>query len=182
MFMRSERLFLRPIFPEDWRGVYGGIAVESVVRNLARAPWPYAQTDAQQFCERARLGEGHRFAITVPQEKDAPLIGLIGIDPTSDGGVEIGYWIGEEWQGRGFATEAGRAVLAITDALNIENVEAGHFLDNPASGRVLRKLGFVETGEIRPTQCAGRGGTRVPAQRYVRQSGQVSQSPQPAAA
>ncbi len=182
MFMRSDRLFLRPIFPEDWRGVYVGIAVESIVRNLARAPWPYAKRDAQEFCERARFGEGHRFAITAPEEKGAPLVGLIGIDPTSDDGVELGYWIGEAWQGRGFATEAGRAVLAITDALNIESVEAGHFLDNPASGHVLRKLGFDETGEIRQTACSGRGGASVPTRRYIRQSGQMSESDQPAAA
>ena len=41
MFFRSERLFLRPVWPEDWQAILNGIADEAVVRNLARAPWPY---------------------------------------------------------------------------------------------------------------------------------------------
>ena len=40
MFFRSERLFLRPVWPEDWQAILNGIADEAVVRNLARAPWP----------------------------------------------------------------------------------------------------------------------------------------------
>ena len=108
MFMRTERLFLRPVFSEDWRDVYRGIADENVVRNLARAPWPYTEDDARQFCAKANDGEGHRFAITLPQAKGAPVIGLIGYDLSADGGYELGYWIGKAWEGRGFATEAGR--------------------------------------------------------------------------
>ncbi|RJY08014.1 GNAT family N-acetyltransferase [Aurantiacibacter aquimixticola] len=168
MFMRTERLFLRPIFPEDWRGVFRGIAVPGIVRNLARAPWPYGEEDARSFCAGAADGDGHRFAITLPETREAPLIGLIGFDPDEEGAFELGYWIGEAWQGRGYATEAAHGVLAITDALGIEAVGAGHFLDNPASGRVLRKLGFAETGEVRLTACAGRGGEQVPTRRYIR--------------
>lgn len=182
MFMRTERLFLRPVFPEDWRGVYRGIADENVVRNLARAPWPYSEDDAKQFCAKAREGDGHRFAITLPAEKDAPIIGLIGYDPREDGGYEIGYWIGRDWEGRGFATEAGQGVLQATDVMGIDTMAAGHFIDNPASGRVLRKLGFVETGEIRPLTSAGRGGAKVPCRRFVRVTGQTDDSYHPAAA
>ena len=47
MFHRSERLLLRPPWPEDWQAVHAGIADEGVVRNLARAPWPYAEEDAR---------------------------------------------------------------------------------------------------------------------------------------
>lgn len=48
----------------------------------------------------------------------------------------------------------------------MRRVEAGHYLDNPASGAVLRKAGFVETGEVRPTHALGRGGQLVLARRY----------------
>ena len=49
MFHRTARLFLRPAWPEDWEAVLGGIADEGVVRNLARAPWPYGPEEARAF-------------------------------------------------------------------------------------------------------------------------------------
>ena len=49
MFHCTERLLLRPAWPEDWQAVYSGIADEGVVRNLARVPWPYSQDDARSF-------------------------------------------------------------------------------------------------------------------------------------
>lgn len=57
MFHRTQRLFLRPVFPEDWEAIFVGIADEGVVRNLARAPWPYRADDARHFC-RSRAGSG----------------------------------------------------------------------------------------------------------------------------
>jgi RimJ/RimL family protein N-acetyltransferase len=60
--------------------------------------------------------------------------------------------------GRGYATEAGRALLAAArHGLRLKRLGAGHFLDNPASGRVLEKLGFKPTGKIVPHYSAGRG-------------------------
>ena len=52
-------------------------------------------------------------------------------------------------------------------ALGVERINAGHYLENPASGRVLKKNGFVETGEVRPTACAARGGEVILARRYI---------------
>ena len=63
--------------------------------------------------------------------------------------------------GRGYATEAGRAVIAtVRDSLRIDRLVSGHFVDNPASGRVLRKLGFVATGSIEPRECRAQGRDR----------------------
>jgi RimJ/RimL family protein N-acetyltransferase len=77
--------------------------------------------------------------------------------PGDNGIAEIGYWISRNHWGNGFATEATRAVLSVARSLGHDRIEAGHFLDNPASGRVLRKLGFTPTGEHRPRRSAGRG-------------------------
>jgi RimJ/RimL family protein N-acetyltransferase len=91
-------------------------------------------------------------------EREPELIGSIGFGRRPSGRVELGYWIARPHWGRGYATEAGRAVLAIArDALRVRRLEAGHFTDNPASGRVLEKLGFRPTGRIAPRFSAGRG-------------------------
>lgn len=166
MFIRTERLFLRPVFEEDWREVHAGIADESVVRMLARAPWPYAPKDAREFCARPHHPRLPTFLITLPGAAGAPVIGTCGFHEEEEG-VEFGYWIAPSHWGRGYATEAGRAAMEVAQATRIKRVIAGHYLDNPASGRVLRKIGFVETGEVRPTACRGRGGELVLARRYA---------------
>ena len=56
MFIRSERLFLRPGWPEDWQELLGQIDDESVARNLAQVPWPYTAEDARQFASQVTCG------------------------------------------------------------------------------------------------------------------------------
>ncbi|WP_340589390.1 GNAT family N-acetyltransferase [Erythrobacter alti] len=182
MFMRTQRLFLRPVFAEDWRDVFCGIADEAIVRNLARAPWPYTEDDARSFCAGANSETRTRFAITLPEKQGAPVVGMIGFEPVEGGGEELGYWIGKDWQRRGFATEAVCGVVRLAEALGIPSLEAGHFVDNPASGKVLRNAGFEETGELLPTQSNGRGGAQVLARRYVNWIGENAGSVRPAAA
>lgn len=157
MFIRSERLFLRPAWPEDWAELHGAIDDAGVVRNLARAPWPYRAEDARWFVNRAQDPRHPDFLVTLPGADGARIIGCAGIAPGEDGAVELGYWIARDHWGRGYATEAARAVLSIARALRHGRIEASHFLDNPASGRVLRKLGFTPTGEHRPRRSEGRG-------------------------
>lgn len=76
------------------------------------------------------------------------LVGGIGLDATPAGEVELGYWIASPHWNRGFVTEAGRAALAVArHGLRLRRLVASHCCDNPASGRVLEKLGFEATGE-----------------------------------
>ena len=157
MFHRSQRLLLRPVWPEDWQLVLDGIADEGVVRNLASAPWPYREDDARAFTSLPIEPQYPRFLIT--RASDAALVGCIGIDRSDafDDGAELGYWIAREHWGQGYATEAGRAVLTIARTLGYTRVMAMHFLDNPASGRVLEKLGFVSTGVTSLRHSCARG-------------------------
>ncbi|GAA0275318.1 GNAT family N-acetyltransferase [Alteraurantiacibacter aestuarii] len=166
MFMRTQRLFLRPPFPEDWREVYRGINDAGLVRMLARAPWPYREDDARAYCAAQRDPMDVRLAIVLPGVDGAPLIGQIGMDCSEDV-PEIGYWIARGYRKRGYATEALGGILQIARMLGVRRVQAGHYLDNPASGAVLRKAGFRETGEIHPTHALGRGGQMVLARRYA---------------
>lgn len=155
MFHRTTRLFLRPAWPEDWEAVFGGIADEGVVRNLARAPWPYSAEDARAFVSR---GQDRRLpSFLVVRAETGEAIGCAGLGDHG-GEPELGYWIARSHWGQGYATEAGAGVLEIARLLGWRRVSAGHFVDNPASGRVLRKLGFVPTGKTCPRLSCARGG------------------------
>ena len=160
MFHRSERLLLRPPWPEDWQAVHAGIADEGVVRNLARAPWPYAEDDARAWCAQSQDPYAPRFLITLADSGE--VIGGIGLNPAEKpngggGAIELGYWIARRHWGRGYASEAARAVIEVARACGHPRIVASHFIDNPASGRVLRKAGFLPTGRIELRHSKGRG-------------------------
>ena len=97
--------------------------------------------------------------LILDHEGDYPrLIGGIGMGAV-EGGHEFGYWLTPSAWGRGYATEAGRAMVAAArHTLGLRRLKAGHFVDNPASGRVLTKLGFRPTGTITPRASLARGG------------------------
>lgn len=169
MFHRSQRLLLRPPWPEDSEQVFNAIADEGVVRNLARAPWPYRIENAREFVSRCLDARFPRFLIA--RADDAALIGCIGIDPAG-GDAELGYWIARDHWGQGYATEAGRAMIEIARMLGHRRIVASHFLDNPASGRVLRKLGFEPAGRIRPRYSRGRGEQALAAEYALELAGE----------
>ena len=164
MFHRSERLFLRPVWEEDAPAIYRGIAEEAIVRNLASAPWPYRMEDARSFVKLPRDPKQPDFAITLPDTGE--YVGQCGYGPDEDGQLSVGYWIAREHWGKGFATEAACALVDIGRTLGFERIVASHFLDNPASGKVLRKAGFRATGKVEHLYSRARD-ARSPAARYV---------------
>jgi len=157
MFHVTQRLLLRPAWPEDWEALFGGIADMGVVRNLARAPWPYRPEHAREFIALEQDPRFPRFLITKPSQAGSQLLGGIGLHPTDVGEVELGYWIARPYWGKGYATEAGIGVVEVAKLLGYQRLEAGHFLDNPASGKVLRKLGFRPTGKVAKRHSCARG-------------------------
>ncbi|HEX9964602.1 MAG TPA: GNAT family N-acetyltransferase [Allosphingosinicella sp.] len=159
MFARTERLLLRPGWSQDAPALYQAIADERIVRNLATAPWPYRPGDAEAWLATERKPTEPSLLIFRRTDGPTELIGAIGFGRRPTGEMEFGYWIVRRHWGRGYATEAGRALLAAArHGLRVARLDAGHFLDNPASGRVLEKLGFRPTGIVAPRYSAGRGG------------------------
>jgi RimJ/RimL family protein N-acetyltransferase len=156
MFARTPRLLLRPGWMEDAQVLAQTINDGAVLRNLARAPNPYGPDDAQAFLalpQHPRLPRLLAFSRT----QGAPrLIGGCGIHLDEQGAPELGYWIARPYWGLGFATEAARAVLSMARANGIADIRACHFADNPASGNVLRKLGFRFTGRVEQRYSLGR--------------------------
>lgn len=157
MFAITERLLLRPGWPEDAPALAKAIGEETIVRNLASAPWPYDLTHARAFLETERRPDEASFLVFRRTLGGPQLIGSAGLGRRPDGEIELGYWIARPNWGLGYATEAGRAVVTIArDALRLKRIHAGHFLDNPASGRVLEKLGFRPTGLVADRFSCGR--------------------------
>ena len=162
MFARTPRLLLRPGFPEDAPALAAAIADEGIVRNLGGAPWPYRMRDAEAFlaCPRDPILPS---LLIFERTGGAPrLIGSCGLGRRPSGSVELGYWIATSFWGQGFATEACVALVDIARTLGLACLEGSHFIDNPASARVLEKLGFEPRGLIAPRMSCARG-EEVPA-------------------
>ncbi len=159
MFARTERLTLRPGWTEDAPALLAAIGHEAVVRNLSRVPWPYTLADAEAFIDGWRGDAGPTFLIFAHDGGCCDLIGGIGIGPLRDVPYMLGYWLTPSAWGRGYATEAGRAALDIAATMGIGRIDAGHYVDNPASGAVLRRLGFVATGTRSAIHSRGRAMT-----------------------
>jgi RimJ/RimL family protein N-acetyltransferase len=155
MFARTERLLLRPSWPEDAAELHAAIADEGIVRNLASAPWPYTAEEAVRFATKDHDENYPAFLLMLRTDSAPRLIGACGLGERG-GDAELGYWIARPYWGLGFASEAGRAVINIAKAIGHKKLVAGHFIDNPASGHVLRKLGFRNTGKTEQRQSKGR--------------------------
>jgi RimJ/RimL family protein N-acetyltransferase len=155
MFFRSERLFLRPGWPEDWGELSARIADAGIVRSIAMAPWLYTAGDAREFLAREDDPRCPRLLVTLPTGNGSELIGCTGL-ARGEVGAELGYWIARPYWGQGYATEAARAALSLARTLGHRRIVASHFEDNPASGRVLAKLGFRPTDQKALRFAAGR--------------------------
>jgi RimJ/RimL family protein N-acetyltransferase len=162
MFARTPRLLLRPGFPEDAPALATAIADEAIARNLVVVPWPYSLRDAEAFLASPRDPVLPSFLIYERTDGPPQLVGSCGLGRRPSGAVEMGYWISRPYWGRGIATEACRALIEIARTLGLAQLEGSHFVDNPASGRVLEKLGFEPVGIIAPRMSCARG-MEVPA-------------------
>lgn len=176
MFIRSERLFLRPGWSEDCADLLSLISDEAIVRNLANVPWPYTAEDARRFIELPQDRLLPRFLITVPGAQGARIIGGCGLSAL-DGETNLGYCIVPGEWGRGYASEAARAVLGLAHALGHRRIVASHYIDNAASGRVLEKVGFRRTGRIVERFSKGRG-FASPSREYEVLFGSTGDSPE----
>lgn len=158
MFARTPRLLLRPGWMEDAPALAAAIGNDAVLRNLTGTPAPYTLTDAQAFLAMThdeRLP--HLLAFT--RTRGAPrLVGGCGLRMAEDGVPELDYWIVRSYWGLGFATEAVRAIMSIARANRLPSVRGVHFADNPASGHVLRKVGFRPSGRVESRFNPIRGG------------------------
>ena len=168
MFLRTERLFLRPAWLEDAPELTRAIGHEPVVRMLARVPWPYREEHARAWIGTPKDARLPNLLVTLP-EHGGRIVGGCGLHLNANepgGRVEVGYWIEPGHWGRGYATEALGGLLSLARLAGHRRIAGRHAADNPASGRVLRKAGFRPTGRARTFHSLGRS-ARVEAREYA---------------
>lgn len=148
----TERLVLRGCTPADGPAIRRLAGAREVAYNTLLIPHPYPEGEAERWIathEEQKAKGNHLFAIALGDGGD--LIGTIGLHANGqhDHG-EIGYWIGVPYWGKGFATEAAAAVVQYGfDTLGLHRIFASCFSRNPASGRVLQKIGMRHEGSLR---------------------------------
>ncbi|ACT57869.1 GNAT family N-acetyltransferase [Hirschia baltica] len=171
--METERLILREWSLKDAPEVDTHFSDEDVVKMTGSKPFPYLPNTAYGSIAtrhgRYLRGMCYDFAIVDPTTK--AIIGGCGVfKRTPDAPFELGYWIGKAYWGKGIASEAAKCVMDwAKQALNPDMIVAGHFADNPASGRILDKLGFGRVGgidETIPMYSLARG-TTAPGYTYI---------------
>ncbi len=145
--IETDRLVLREHVHDDAKQMSELANMPAIAHMLATMPYPYGEADAVAFIDRVNAKEtAHAFAVTL-KTQDNVLIGGAGYGPNDAGEMDFGYWLGTDFWGHGYATEAGQAVLTHAFCIaRVDVIETDYQIDNPASGRVLAKLAFREVG------------------------------------
>lgn len=149
----TARLCLRPPASADIPDIVTHAGDREVASTTLNIPHPYAPAMAvawlSEIAQRAERDDAYTFAITRLDE--GRLIGAVSLRLTpAHQRAELGYWVGRPFWGQGICTEAAGAVLAWGFRVaGLQRVVAHHLSRNPASGRVMQKLGMVHEGTLR---------------------------------
>jgi RimJ/RimL family protein N-acetyltransferase len=164
--IETARLVLRAPSPRDLDGIVELANNPRVAEMLATMPHPYTRAHAEAWLDKVQRGLGHSLVAFVKGEERVA-VGVVGFGHRrEDAHQGVGYWVGEEYWGRGYATEAVRALIdhafSETDA---EALAASCRIKNDASRRVIEKCGFQWTS-TGLAQIAALGAS-VPVDRFV---------------
>lgn len=155
--LAGERLTLRAFTQDDAPAVAALCNDRRIYDTTLAIPHPYGEGDASAWIgshgAEASAGRGFDWAITTAE--GGVLVGAIGLRISRlRQTAEVGYWVGPSFWGRGYATEALREVMAWAfvhaphpGGPGVARVFADHLVQNPASGRVLQKVGMLLVGE-----------------------------------
>ena len=128
-----------------------------IAANTLTVPHPYDEDMAEAWIagHEGAFADGTRAIFAVVERSTGELVGTVGlVIAREQGRAELGYWIGRPYWDRGYCTEAAREVVRHAfEALALHRVYAHHFTRNPASGRVMQKLGMRHEGRLRGHVC-----------------------------
>tara|TARA_B100000745_G_scaffold181135_1_gene118687 strand:+ start:144 stop:638 length:495 start_codon:yes stop_codon:yes gene_type:complete len=141
--IKTDRLILKkPKSKQDIISIVSQIGDWEVVKWLAMVPYPYTYNDCESY-----LKESNNNELALNIFLDNQLIGGVGLHIHNDNYYELGYWLGKDYWGKGYATESSKYLLEYAlGKLDSPKIKSGYFIDNLPSGNVLKKLGFKEIG------------------------------------
>ena len=146
MRIETERLVLKKLVDTDKERLVSLIGDFMVSKTLSNVPYPYTLNDADEWL---KIVDNEEFNLNIFLNDD--LIGGIGLTPAEDDFYELGYWLGVEYWGQGYATESVMELLNYAKSNTpCEKFKANVFKENVASAKVLEKNGFkrVEDREV----------------------------------
>ena len=150
--MQNEALLMRPLETGDANAILDLVVAPEIAANTF-VPQPYPPDGASEFIRlgQASWRDGDAYVFGIIEKSSKRFAGCMGLHPVPEHNrAEVGYWLGAPFWGRGLATTALRLLLQFAfETLKINRVEAGHFLHNPASGRVMQKAGMRLEGRRR---------------------------------
>ncbi len=155
--LKTERLILRPLRAADARHIELYVSDKRVASMTTSIPHPYPPGSAESFIARTLSEDEEIWAMEHVGSAAGELVGVITLRPNG----EIGYWVGAPFWDTGFATEAVEAVVAYAFANQRDILRANVFQDNPASAKVLTKVGFSFIGEDESFSIARNGAVPV---------------------
>ena len=144
--IETERLVLKKLVDADKERLVSLIGDFRVSKTLSNVPYPYTRDDADEWL---KIVDNEEFNLNIFLNDD--LIGGIGLTPAEEDFYELGYWLGVEYWGQGYATESVMELLNYAKSNTpCEKFKANVFKENVASAKVLEKNGFkrVEDREV----------------------------------
>lgn len=146
--LSTRRLVLRAPIAEDIDDLVTLANDRAIAEMTSRLPYPYTLQDAQRYVGAVLDGTsiGHIYAVTLADT--GRLIGMCSVEMRArSNGLEVGYWIGRNWWGKGYATEASSAVVDLAfKVTGTDEIFAACRVNNIGSRRVLMKQGFIFAG------------------------------------
>lgn len=151
--LEADRLALRAFRTTDASEVERLLADGEIARNTLTIPHPYPAGSAAPWIasHAEEWQEGRAGTWAIERRSDGALVGAVGLRISAvHARAEIGYWVAVAEWGKGIATEAVRRLIAYAfDELGLHRVQAHHFVENPASGRVMARAGMRAEGTRR---------------------------------
>ncbi len=151
--LATDRLILRPFGTDDAKTVQALGGDRAIADTTLSIPNPYEDGMAEQWIEqhRGQFEAGTHVVFAIETATDEQLVGAISltIDRNTEK-AELGYWVGKPFWNGGYATEAARRIVEYAfEDLGLNRIVAKHMVRNPASGRVMQKIGMQQEGTLR---------------------------------
>ncbi|MBC8376707.1 MAG: GNAT family N-acetyltransferase [FCB group bacterium] len=151
--IKLERLMLRGFLPTDAPKIQELAGAFEIAEMTLNIPHPYLDGMAETWMNshQSEFNSGSGVVFAMIELYSGKLVGAVGLTVMQRfNRAELGYWVGKPFWGNGYATEASKALLKYGfETLQLNKIHASHMTRNPASGRVMQKIGMEPEGVLK---------------------------------